>query len=87
MSLKPQRKAIAVMVPRRPAWDAGERPGKAAEARQHLLTHSPERYTDEQWWRAARPEIVMGPASWGWLASALASAAAAPPAPEASPAR
>lgn len=60
--------------PRRPAWDAGERPGKAADARQQLLTHSPERYADELWWRAARPGLVMGGGSWRWVERAYASA-------------
>ena len=39
----------------------------------NLLTHDPERYADEAWWREARSELVMGPGSWGWIASALAS--------------
>jgi lysophospholipase len=60
--------------PARPAWDAGERPGKAADLRQHLLTHSPERYADELWWRAARPGLVMGGGSWRWVERAYASA-------------
>lgn len=60
--------------PARPAWDAGERPGKAADARQHLLTHSPERYADELWWRAARPGLGMGGGSWRWVERAFASA-------------
>ena len=65
--------------PARPAWDAGERPGKAADLRQHLLTHSPERYADEVWWRDKRPEIAMGPGlgmgggSWRWVERAYAS--------------
>ena len=59
--------------PARPAWDAGERPGKAADLRQHLLTHSPERYADEVWWRAARPGLGMGGGSWRWVERAYAS--------------
>lgn len=58
---------------RRPAWKWNEKPGVPPEDRVELLTHDRERYADELWWREARPEIVMGPASWGWLASALAS--------------
>jgi lysophospholipase len=38
-----------------------------------LLTHDPDRYRDEQWWREARPELVMGPGSWGWVERAYAS--------------
>jgi lysophospholipase len=42
-------------------------------ARASLLTHDSERYADEQWWRAARPELVMGPGSWRWVERAYAS--------------
>ena len=59
--------------PRRPAWDAGERPGAAADLRARLLTHDAARYGDELWWRAARPELVMGAGSWGWVERAAAS--------------
>jgi len=60
--------------PRRPAWKWNEKPGVPPDDRIELLTHDPERYGDELWWRGARPDIVMGPASWGWVTSALASA-------------
>lgn len=59
--------------PRRPAWKWSEKPGEPPEARAHLLTHDPERYADELWWRDARPELVMGPGSWGWVERAYAS--------------
>jgi lysophospholipase len=59
--------------PRRPAWRWGDKPGVPPQARIELLTHDAERYADELWWREARPELVMGPASWGWLERALAS--------------
>lgn len=59
---------------RRPAWKWSEKPGVPPEDRSELLTFDSERYADELWWRKARPEIVMGPASWGWLAGAFASA-------------
>ncbi|MXO66504.1 alpha/beta fold hydrolase [Altericroceibacterium endophyticum] len=58
---------------RRPAWKWSEKPGAFPEARSMLLTHDHERYRDEQWWREARPEIVMGPGSWRWVERALAS--------------
>lgn len=58
---------------RRPAWRWSEKPGELPADRSELLTHDPDRYADEQWWRDARPELVMGPASWGWVAAALAS--------------
>ena len=41
--------------------------------RANLLTHDPDRYADEQWWRTQRPELVMGPASWRWVERAYAS--------------
>jgi lysophospholipase len=59
--------------PRRPAWKWSEKPGVIPVKRVNLLTHDPERYADEAWWRTMRPELVMGPGSWGWIASALAS--------------
>lgn len=58
---------------RRPAWKWSEKPGELPADRSELLTHDPDRYADERWWREARPELVMGPASWGWVAAALAS--------------
>ncbi|MEE4450950.1 alpha/beta hydrolase [Novosphingobium resinovorum] len=61
--------------PRRPAWKAGEKPGAPKRARSLLLTHDEGRYDDEEWWRARRPAIAMGPASWGWIERALASMA------------
>jgi lysophospholipase len=59
---------------RRPAWKWNEKPGVPPADRIDLLTHDRERYADELWWREARPEIAMGPASWGWLEQAIASA-------------
>lgn len=58
---------------RRPAWTWSERPGELPAFRQTLLTHDAERYADEAWWREARPELVMGPGSWGWVRGAQAS--------------
>lgn len=58
---------------RRPAWKWSEKPGEPPAARARLLTHDVERYEDELWWRANRPEVVMGPGSWGWVAAAYAS--------------
>jgi lysophospholipase len=59
--------------PRRPAWKWSEQPGQPPESREHLLTHDHARYADELWWRSARPELVMGPGSWGWVEAAYAS--------------
>src|SRR5690606_22829757 len=52
--------------PRRPAWKWSEKPGELPAGREALLTHDAERYADESWWRNARPELAMGPGSWGW---------------------
>jgi len=59
--------------PRRPAWRESEKPGSSIRQRMELLTHDADRYADEEHWRAKRPELAMGAASWGWLAAALAS--------------
>lgn len=59
--------------PMRPAWKWSEKPGEMPAGRVNLLTHDPDRYADEQWWREERPELVMGPASWGWVERAYAS--------------
>ncbi|MEO6715638.1 MAG: alpha/beta hydrolase [Novosphingobium sp.] len=57
----------------RPAWKWGEKPGVFPVDRINLLTNDTERYADEVWWRDYRPEIAMGPGSWGWAAAAYAS--------------
>jgi lysophospholipase len=59
--------------PRRPAWKWSEKPGAFPKGRMALLTHDAGRYADEEWWREQRPEIAMGPGSWGWVERAYAS--------------
>lgn len=59
--------------PMRQAWKWSEKPGELPVGRVNLLTHDPERYADEAFWRETRPELVMGPASWGWVERAYAS--------------
>ncbi|MFN2098627.1 alpha/beta fold hydrolase [Altererythrobacter sp. MF3-039] len=59
--------------PKRPAWKWSEKPGEIPAARAKLLTHDADRYADEAWWREHRPELVMGPGSWGWVERAYAS--------------
>lgn len=58
---------------RRPAWKWSEKPGEVPADRNLLLTHDADRYADELWWRTARPELAMGPGSWGWVERAYAS--------------
>ncbi|GGA08572.1 lysophospholipase [Blastomonas marina] len=59
--------------PARPAWKWSEKPGEIPRDRMKLLTHDAERYEDEIWWRDARPELKMGPGSWGWVERGYAS--------------
>lgn len=59
--------------PARIAWPVSEKPGSPLDKRPSLLTHDPERYADETWWREARPELAIGPASWRWVERAAAS--------------
>lgn len=59
--------------PARPAWKWSEKPGELPAGRANLLTHDAARYDDEEFWRTARPELVMGPASWRWVERAYAS--------------
>ena len=59
--------------PTRPAWKWSEKPGEIPARRRDLLTHDGARYADELWWREKRPELVMGPGSWGWVERAYAS--------------
>jgi lysophospholipase len=59
--------------PRRQAWKWSEKPRALPADRITLLTHDQARYADEVWWREARPELAMGPGSWGWVERAYAS--------------
>lgn len=58
--------------PGRLAWKANEIPA-TLDSRQNLLTHDPDRYQDELWWRDAVPELRMGPPSWRWVHRAFES--------------
>jgi len=62
--------------PARAAWKSSEKPGSSVSGRAELLTFDPGRYEDEMWWRGARPELLIGPASWRWVERAAASVAA-----------
>ena len=59
--------------PKRPAWKISEKPGLKPGIRETLLTHDPDRYEDEMWWREQRPELQLGPGSWGWVRGAMES--------------
>lgn len=58
--------------PARLAWKVNEIPA-THQSRQKLLTHDPERYADELWWRETNPELAFGPPSWQWVREAFAS--------------
>ena len=83
LNSKPLTPGIAAVVarlmarigaPDRAAWKVpNERPAPS-RTRQTMLTHSNERYADELWWKAEKPEIALGAPSWQWLAVAYASA-------------
>jgi lysophospholipase len=59
--------------PARMAWPVSEKPGSPLDKRATLLSHDPDRYADEGWWRDHRPELAIGPASWRWVERAAAS--------------
>lgn len=67
------RLMCAIGDPLRMAWPVSEKPGSPLDMRSTLLTHDADRYADELWWRAARPELELGPASWRWVECAAAS--------------
>lgn len=56
----------------RPAWN-WEGALALSKARMRLLTHDAQRHADEDWWYQARPDLAVGPPSWGWIVAALAS--------------
>lgn len=66
---------LATRNPTRAAWKHNERPNTTA-SRQNLLTHDTARYLDERWWHENRPDLRLGPPSWGWLAEAFDGAGA-----------
>lgn len=61
--------------PTRLAWKTSEKPGQRLSGRAALLTHDLDRYADEEWWKSHRPELAMGPATWGWVERAADSVA------------
>ncbi|MET0136808.1 MAG: alpha/beta hydrolase [Sphingobium sp.] len=61
---------------RRQAWTQRHSSARQQALRQKRLTHDPDRYADELWWRDHSREIALGAPSWTWVEEALASAAA-----------
>lgn len=55
------------------AWTQKEGSARQQRMRQERLTHDPERYADELWWRDHSRGIALGPPSWNWVAQALQS--------------
>ncbi len=66
-------KAAARLAPERSAWKSNERPASSRVSREGFLTHDPERYADELWWKSEKPELALGPPSLRWLAQSYIS--------------
>lgn len=58
---------------RKQAWTQKEESERQRRMRQKRLTHDPDRYADELWWRAHSRDVALGPPSWKWVEQALAS--------------
>ncbi len=59
--------------PERAAWKSNEKPSLRPVSRQSLLTTDDDRYEDELWWKAQKPELNLGPPSWAWMAESYRS--------------
>ncbi|BBD96846.1 alpha/beta hydrolase [Sphingobium amiense] len=57
----------------RQAWTQKEDSERLRRIRQQRLTHDPDRYADELWWRDHSRGIALGPPSWAWVDQALRS--------------
>lgn len=66
-------RALGNRFPHRKAWKQNERPSPPDASRQGYLTHDDDRYADEIWWKDQKPELGLGPPSWGWMAASMAS--------------
>ena len=77
--LSPVAPQVAAMLGRllalRRAWPSNEKPGVADASRAALLTCDAGRYEDEIWWSGTKPDLLMGPPSWAWVAAAYRSIA------------
>ena len=58
---------------RKRAWTQKEESERQRRMRQKRLTHDPDRYADELWWRDHSREVALGPPSWRWVEQALHS--------------
>jgi lysophospholipase len=57
----------------RQAWTQKEGSERLRRIRQQRLTHDPDRYADELWWRDHSRDIALGSPSWAWVLEALRS--------------
>ena len=62
-----------------PVWKAPVESLLPDSRRQHILTGSAERYSDEQYWWEQQPGFKLGAPSWGWMRAAYRSAASFTP--------
>jgi len=78
----PLPRALAVTIARtmcalgfnaRQAWTQKEGSERQRTMRQKRLTHDPDRYADELWWRDHSRDVALGSPSWRWVAQALQS--------------
>ncbi|WP_193742861.1 alpha/beta fold hydrolase [Sphingobium bisphenolivorans] len=67
------RAMCAVGFAERQAWTQQEESERQRRMRQKRLTHDPDRYADELWWRDHGRDIALGPPSWNWVSQALQS--------------
>ena len=65
--------ACALGFARKQAWTQKEGSQRQRAMRQKRLTHDPDRYADELWWRDHSRDIALGAPSWRWVQQALMS--------------
>ncbi len=58
---------------RKQAWTQKEESERQRRMRQKRLTHDPDRYADELWWREHSRDVALGSPSWRWVEQALHS--------------
>ena len=67
------RTMCALGLSHRQAWTQKENSQRQRAMRQKRLTHDPERYADELWWRDHSRDVALGSPSWRWVLEALQS--------------